>query len=289
MMHAMPTVDDVLRDAERILKRSTAMDHPHEGKERWDARVLLDFVLGRTGEDEDEVPTSALPRFHRLLARRAAGEPPAYLTGTVEFLGLDLRVGRGAFIPRESSEFMARQAIRRLRGRRQPIHIDLATGVGPVALAVASAVPEVRVFGVDLYSRPVALARGNAKRLGLANATFLRGDLFAPLPRSLRGSVDVITLHPPYVPRNEVRNLALEIRAFEPTESLTDDSPDGKGLLGRAAEQAADWLRPGGWLLVEVSPDFSRVTSTVLRRAGLRDVRSTKDRLAISRVVVGRP
>jgi release factor glutamine methyltransferase len=288
-MHGMPTIEEVLRDAEGILKRSTAMDHPHAGKERWDARVLLDFVLGGKGDDADEVPTSALQRFHTLLARRAAGEPPAYLTGTVEFLGLGLRVGRGAFIPRESSEFMARQAIRRLRGRGRPIHIDLATGVGPVALAVASAVPKARVFGVDLFSRPVALARGNAKRLGLANATFLRGDLFAPLPRSLRGSVDVITLHPPYVPRNEVKNLALEIRAFEPTESLTDDSPDGKGLLSRAAEQAADWLRPGGWLLVEVSPDFSRVTSTVLRRAGLRDVRSTKDRLAISRVVAGRP
>jgi release factor glutamine methyltransferase len=287
-MHTVPTVEDILRDAERSLRRSTAMDHPHAGKERWDARILLDFVLGETVDGDDEVPPSALPRFRKLLARRAAGEPPAYLTGTVKFLGLDLRVGRGAFIPRESSEFLARQAIRRLRGRRDPVHVDVATGVGPVALAVASAVPEARVFGVDLFSRPVVLARGNAKRLGIGNATFLRGDLFAPLPRSLRGSVDAVTLHPPYVPRKEVKNLAIEIRAFEPKESLTDDSPDGTGLLGRTAAEATDWLRPGGWLLIEVSADFSRVTSTALRRAGLRDVRSTKDRFAISRVVVGR-
>jgi release factor glutamine methyltransferase len=306
MMHAMsrpgdatrstsaagPTADTVLQEAERALQASRRVDHPHAGKERWDAGQLLAFALGEelNGElDPDrKVPATDLRRFRRLLARRELGEPVAYLTRRAPFMDLSLEVGPGAFIPRESSEWMAVQAARRLRSRRSPVHVDLATGVGPVALAVARSVPRARVFGADLSARPVALARRNAQRLGLANATFVQGDLFAPLPSSLRGEVDVITIHPPYVGRREVRTLPHEIKGFEPIESLTDNSPEGLGLLGRTTALAPGWLRPGGWLLVEVSPDRARAVAAVLRRAGFGEVRSTKGGLPVSRVIVGR-
>jgi len=183
---------------------------------------------------------------------------------------------------------MAEQAIHRLRWRRGPVHVDLATGVGPVALAVASRVREAQVFGVDLFARPVALARRNAERLRLRNAQFLRGDLFDPLPRRLAGGIDVVTIHPPYVGRREVRTLPHEILSFEPLESLTDRSPLGLGLLSRVAYEGPRWLRPGGWLLVEVSPDRSREVRAVLRQAGFRDIRSTKGPIPVSRVIVGR-
>src|SRR5207247_2519736 len=260
----------------------------HAGKELADAEEILEHVLGKPPKPNAEVPPAALRAFRRLLVRRAAGEPPAYLTGRTTFLDLTLDVGRGAFIPRQSSEFMATQAIRRLRGRPHPVHVDLATGVGPVALAVAAAVPAARVFGADLFQRPVALARRNAERLGLTNARFVRGDLFAPLPASLRGGVDVVTIHPPYIGRTEMKSLPHEIVGFEPRESLTDDSPEGMGLVSRVAGEACMWLRSGGWLLVEVSPDRSRAVSAALRRAGLLDVRSTKGGVSVSRVIVGR-
>jgi release factor glutamine methyltransferase len=285
---AVPTAKHVVRDAVKVLRASDAIEHPHAGKERVDAAELLEFVLGAPPEEDAEVPPEALRRFNRLLARRAAGEPPAYLTGTTTFRDLTLEVGRGAFIPRESSEFMATQAIRRLHGRRRPVHVDLATGVGPVALAVASSVRRARVFGIDLYARPVILARRNAERLRLHNVTFLRGDLFRPLPRGLQGGIDVVTIHPPYVGRQEVRELPHEIVRFEPIESLTDRSPLGLGLLSRVAIEAPRWLRTGGWLLVEVSPDRSKAVATVLRRAGFHDIRSTKGPVPVSRVVVGR-
>ena len=271
-----------------MLRASDAIEHPHAGKERVDAEELLEFVMGRAPDDDEDVPPQVLRRFDRLLARRAGGEPPAYLTGQTTFRDLTLLVGRGAFIPRESSEFMAEQAIRRLHGRRRPVHVDLATGVGPVALAVAAAVRQARVFGIDLYSRPVTLARSNAQRLRLANVTFLRGDLFRPLPRALQAGVDVVTIHPPYVGRREVRELPNEIVKFEPLESLTDRSPLGLGLLSRVVAEAPRWLRPGGWLLVEVSPDRSKAVAKVLRHAGFRDIRSTKGPVPVSRVVVGR-
>jgi release factor glutamine methyltransferase len=288
MMQAVPTVDQVVREAAKELRSSPDIEHPHAGKERFDAEQIVEFVLGREADEDEELSGPDLRRIRRLLARRLRGEPVAYLTGRTEFFDLTLEIGPGAFIPRESSEFMVEQAARRLRGRRRPVHVDLATGVGPVALAVAKALPRASVFGVDLSRRPVELARRNARRLRLRNVTFLRGDLFAPLPRRLRGSVDVITVHPPYVGRREIRELPNEIRFFEPIESLTDRSPRGLGLLGRVALESPTWLARGGWLLVEVSPDRSRPVAQVLRNAGFRGVRSTKGGVEVSRVVVGR-
>jgi release factor glutamine methyltransferase len=287
-MRGMPTAHELLKDAERRLKASDAIDHPHAGKEWIEAEELLAFVVGSEPDEEDEIPAAALARFRKLLARRETGEPLAYVLRRTRFKDLTLEITPGAFIPRESSEFMADLAIRRLRRRPRATHIDMATGIGPVALAVAHALPKARVFGVDVSSRPLVLARRNAAKLRIRNATFLRGDLFASVPRSLAGSVDVITIHPPYVARREMRDLPEEILRFEPPESLTDGSRTGLRLLTRVADEGPLWLRPGGWLLVEVSPDRSREVSTVMRRAGFGDVRSVKGEVPFSRVVVGR-
>jgi release factor glutamine methyltransferase len=287
-MRGMPTAHELLKDAERRLKASEAIDHPHAGKEWIEAEELLAFVVGSEPDEDDEIPAPALARFRKLLARRETGEPLAYVLRRTRFKDLTLEITPGAFIPRESSEFMADLAIRRLRRRPRATHIDMATGIGPVALAVAHALPKARVFGVDVSSRPLVLARRNAAKLRIRNATFLRGDLFASVPRSLAGSVDVITIHPPYVARREMRDLPEEILRFEPPESLTDGSRTGLRLLTRVADEGPLWLRPGGWLLVEVSPDRSREVSTVMRRAGFRDVRSVKGEVPFSRVVVGR-
>ena len=245
-------------------------------------------ALGHDFDVEDPVDRSVLARFDRMLRRREAGEPVAYIIRKTIFRELELEVGPGAFIPRQSSEWMAAQAVRRLRGRPRPIHVDLATGIGPVALSVAAAVPRARVFGVDLFSRPLIYARRNAHSLALGNATFVRGDLFEPLPVDLVGTVDAVTIHPPYVGRREIRELPREIVAFEPVEALTDHSPRGDRIVKRVASEGRRWIRPGGWLLVEVSPDRARGIATILRRAGYGDVRSTKGPVPVSRVVVAR-
>jgi release factor glutamine methyltransferase len=191
-------------------------------------------------------------------------------------------------VPRDSTEYLAEQAIRRLRGRRRPVAVDLATGGGTVALAIANEVRGVRVFGTDISLTAVRVARENAETLHL-RATFIKGDLFGGLPAELEGRVDVITLHPPYVARDELRELPEEIRRFEPIHTLSDRSADGLGLVGRAASEGPRWLRPGGWLLIEVSPDRSRSVASVLRRNGFGDVRSTMDGgFKVTRVLVGR-
>jgi release factor glutamine methyltransferase len=280
---------DLLDDAIRTLKASRAIDHWQKDRERIEAEELLaDVMGGDEPEADDEVPARAARRFREMVTRRSRGEPLAYITGSTLFRGLEVLARPGVFVPRDSSEWLAEQAVRRLRGRRRPVHVDLATGGGTIALAVANEVRRATVVGSDLSAAAVRLARTNARRLGL-RATFVTGDMFGALPRRLRGRVDVITLHPPYVPPGEVRDLPPEIRRWEPRHSLTDSTPDGLGLVARAAAEGPAWLKPGGWLLIEVSSDRTRDVARVLRSGGFRDVRSTVGgELRITRVVVGR-
>jgi release factor glutamine methyltransferase len=278
----------LLDEAVRKLQAAPAIDHWQRGRERIEAEILLEHVVGDEVDPEDVVPPSRARRFRALIDRRASGEPVPFITGVVDFRGLELRARPGVFVPRDSSEFLAEQAVRRLRGRADPVHVDLATGGGTVALAVANEVPAVEVWGTDVSEDAVRLARANARSLEL-QARFVRGDLFGGLPRRLAGRVDVITLHPPYVARSEMRHLPDEIIDWEPAHTLTDRSRDGLGLLSRAVTEAPTWLRPRGWLLVEVSPDRSASAKRVYRAGGFTGVQSTKGgTLQVTRVIVGR-
>jgi release factor glutamine methyltransferase len=289
---AQPSVArDLIDDAAARLKRSPAIDHWPPGREQDEATALLAFVLGIGADDLDHdsgVDGRRARRFSDLVRRRAGGEPMAHITGWTEFKGLRMRVRPGAFVPRQSSEHTVEQAIRRLRRRRGAVHVDLATGIGPIAMAVAAAVPHARVFGADISADALRQARANAASLGLRNVTFLRSDLYDALPADVRGRVDVVTAHAPYVPRWEVNDLPLEIRGFEPVDTLTDHTEHGLSLLTRIAGEGHDWLRPGGWLLVEVSPDFARRVRGLFVRSGYEEVRSTKGWPEVTRVIVGR-
>lgn len=280
---------ELLHEAIDTLRASPAIDHWQKDREEIESDDLLCFALGVDELDPDQPVAGAVRRrFERMVARRATGEPVQLIKGFAVFRGLEILARPGVFVPRDSTEFLAEQAIRRLRGRRRPVAVDLATGGGTVALALANEVRGARVFGTDISPDAIRIARRNAARLGL-RATFLVGDLFGDLPRSLRGRVDVVTLHPPYVARREMRELPEEIRRFEPLHTLSDRSVDGLGLIGRTATQAGDWLKPGGWLLVEVSPDRARAVGSVMRASGFRGVRSTVDRgFKVTRVLVGR-
>jgi release factor glutamine methyltransferase len=285
------TAADLIHEGAKRMKRSPAIDHWPADREIHEARQLLAFVTG-TEEDHVDESTSVSPirtrRYRDLVRRRAGGEPMAHILGWTEFKGLRMRVRPGAFVPRQSSEFTVEQAARRLRRRPKPVAVDMATGIGPIALAIAATVPRARVYGTDISAGAIRQARANARDLRLRNAEFHKGDLFAALPPVIRGKVDVITAHAPYVPKSEVRDLPLEIRGFEPEDTLTDFSEHGLGLLTRIADESPDWLRPGGWLLVEVSPDFARVVRGLLVRSGYRDVKSTKGWPEVTRVVIAR-
>lgn len=271
------------------LLESDAIDHWQEGREEIEANELLTYVLGETPRKKREISTKATARFEKLIDRRMLGEPVAYITGSTDFRGLILATRPGVFIPRAYSEHMVELSLPKLRKRKKPIHVDLATGNGAVALAVASEMTKATVVGTDIASDAVNLGKKNAKHLGLENVTFHQGDLFEPVPNKLQGKVDVITIHPPYVAADELETLPDEVRLYEPIHTLSDGSEDGMSLVNRTAEEGRLWLRTGGWVLMEISPDRARAVSGALRSHGYREVKSLKEpTFGVTRVVVGR-
>ena len=258
------------------------------GDEELQAWELLEYAAGEELDGDDVIDPVVHRKFDRLIERRLTGEPVAYIRGFEEFRRLRLAVGPGAFVPRQSSEFLAEQAIRRLRTRKDPIAADLATGVGGVALAIGQEVPSARVYGTDTSDAALRLARANARSHRLSNVTFGRGSMFDPLPAKLRGSFDVIASHPPYIAKSEVPDLPKELLEFEPVDSLTDASDDGLGLIRLLVNGAKDWLKPGGWICIEVGPYLARTLRSMLVRAQYADVRSTGGPADQSRVLVAK-
>jgi release factor glutamine methyltransferase len=285
------TVDEVLTDAAEKIENSHEVSLWRRYTARSDAEEMLSEVLGKTitGKhlDRDVTPTQ-LRRFRGFLGRRLKGEPVPLIIGYIEFGGMRIHVDKGVFVPRNSSELMAKEAARRLRQKKKGVAVDLATGAGPVALVVAKRAPRADVIGIDISDRAVTVAAANAKRLKLRNATFLQSDMLQALPRKLRGKINVFTIHPPYVRRREVAWLPTEIKAYEPRHTLNDGSVDGLGLVRQLAEAAPDWLGDGGWILTEVSPDRSLEVRRIMRGAGYLDVRSLHDSVGATRVITAR-
>jgi release factor glutamine methyltransferase len=283
-MSAPREVTDLITIGGRVLSDSTHIFEDHDNEQA--AEELLAFCLKVDPEDldyEDVVEQRTAERFLSLVARRAAGEPLPFLTGHIEFWGLDLEVRPGAFVPRPSSELTVDRAIRRLRRRERPVIVDVCTGAGPIALAIADELPEATVWGTDISDEGLGQGRRNARRLGISNVTLKRADMYDGLPARLKEDVDVITGHVPYVPPGEVEDLPSEVKEHEPLYTLTDDSGDGLGLMRRAIGGATEWLKPGGWLLLEVSDDLVRRLRALCRQAGLEDrgVASDEDELSV--------
>jgi release factor glutamine methyltransferase len=202
-----------------------------------------------------------------LVARRLTGEPLAWVTGTVTFCGLTLAVARGVYVPRWQSEPLARRAADRLP--EDGVAVDLCTGSGAVAAVLADARPAARVVASDLD--PLAVAQATANGV----AAYL-GDLFAPLPPSLQGRVDVVVGVVPYVPTPALPLLQRDTLAFESVLHY-DGGDDGTWVLRRAVAGAADALRPGGALLLELGGDQARALAPVLAAHGFGDVAVLED------------
>ena len=269
----------------RVLSDSTHIFDDHDTQA--EAEELLAHALGVSVDDLDDDlrPSSrSAERYLSLIARRAAGEPFPFLTGHIEFWGLDLRVRPGPFVPRPSSELLVARAAKLIARRKDPILVDVCTGSGPIAIALGDEFPDAEIWGTDIDADGIALGRANARRLGIGNVNLRTGDMYGALPGRLRGAVDVITGHVPYVPVDEIDDLPSEVKDFEPVHTLSDESSqDGLALMRYAVDNAMGWLKPGGWLLLEVSEDMAVKIRRLCRKAGFKDkgVASDADRLSV--------
>jgi len=197
-----------------------------------------------------------------LVERRLTGEPLAWITGRVSFCGVEIRVDPGVYVPRWQSELLARRAIDRLPATGAAI--DVCTGTGAIARTLTTARPDARVVASDIDERAIACAAANGVEA-------YQGDLFAPLPRTLEGRVDVVVGIVPYVPTPALPLLQRDTFTFESPLSY-DGGPDGTEILRRVLTESPRFLRRGGALLLELGGEQADMLGDDLARLGYRDV-----------------
>lgn len=215
-----------------------------------------------------------------LVRRRVAGEPLQYLTGLAGFRYLELEVGPGVLIPRPETEVVAQFAIDLLPP--DGVAVDVGTGSGAIALALKQERPDARVIATELSEEAIAWARRNRERLGL-EIELVAGDLLEVVPSELAGAVDVVVSNPPYVAVEERASLPSEVRDHEPDIALFAPG-GGMSVIGRLAQVAPAWLRPGGHLVLEIAP--ARAREVVEMLGGFREVAIHPDLTGRDRVAV---
>jgi release factor glutamine methyltransferase len=221
-------------------------------------------------EDEARLLISAALTPAELTAmvdRRAAGQPLEHVIGWAEFCGLRIAVDPGVFVPRRRTEFLVEQAAALVRpaAATPPVVVDLCCGSGAVGAAIAAALGRAELHAADIDPAAVACARRN---LAAAGGRVYAGDLYQPLPATLRGRVDVLAANVPYVPTEEVGLLPPEARTHEPLLAL-DGGTDGLDVLRRVAAAAPRWLAPGGHLLTEISERQAQRVAAAVAASGL--------------------
>lgn len=253
---------------------------------RRDAEILLGFVTGRARTflmafGETLLTPQEQEQLERLLARRERGEPVAYLIGEREFWSLPLSVSPATLIPRPDTERLVELALERLPPSPCTV-LDLGTGTGAIALALASERADCAVTGVDLQPEAVALAQHNAQKLAIANAQFLQGSWFEPLAGQ---TFALIASNPPYIDAADPHLAQGDVR-FEPSSALV---AQGHGLADLAAivQQAPHYLQPQGWLLLEHGWQQGESVRALLQAAGFISVATRRDYGGNDRVTFG--
>jgi release factor glutamine methyltransferase len=256
-----------------------------------EAKVLL---LQATGLSEVEFLASpgraARPRdeqkFRRLIQRRLSGIPLAYIVRRKEFWSLPLRVQPGVFIPRPETELLVEKTLDLAEGGKVTI-VDIGTGSGNIALALAKELPKARVIATDISARAIRTARVNAQDHGLENVTFVQGNLFSALDGlRLEGRCDFIVCNPPYVSVSDWESLPREIRSHEPRRAFLGGKT-GLDFIQRLVKGSPAFLKPGAHLLFEVGYDQAE-TAVSLLGSGWADVMSFPDLRGIKRIVKAR-
>jgi release factor glutamine methyltransferase len=261
---------------------------------RLDAEVLLaharncERIQLYTAFDE-EVGEAVRASFRELVKQRAAGKPVAYLVGRREFYSLSFLVTPDVLIPRPETELVVMTALDKLKPRGgEAVQVaDVGTGSGAIAVSLAVQAPNCRVTATDVSAAALAVARKNAERHGvLDRVKFVEGDLFALLPAE--PVFDVIASNPPYISRPEYDALPKEIKDHEPQVALLGGET-GAEAIARLIPQAAERLKPGGWLIMELSPMVEAEVQRLLTADGrFEEIRTRKDLAALGRVAVAR-
>jgi len=255
---------------------------------RHEAERLLGVVLAKPRSFVLANPDAPLAQaqvlsLRSIVARRLGGEPFAYVTGRREFWSLDLEVDANVLVPRPETELLVEFALEVLPPDAHARVLDLGTGSGAIALAIAHERPQARIVAIDVSSQALAIACRNAERLALGNVSFEVGTWYEPVGAM---HFDLIVSNPPYVAANDFALTSDGVRA-EPLLALVP-GPTGLEALEAIAIDARRHLRPGGWVAVEHGAEQATAVATLFSRAGLSEIRSLRDLAGHERVTAGR-
>jgi release factor glutamine methyltransferase len=265
--------------------RTKGIDTP-----KLDAEVLVSAALDLTRmqlilQHDRPLSPAELSQLRGLIKRRRQREPIAYLVGSKEFYGHKFRVSDAVLIPRPDTETLVDVALARSADIDLSARVlDLCTGSGCVAIALAKARRTTTVLGVDISQAALEVANANAAALGAYNVAFAHSDIFAGLAGQM---FDVVVSNPPYIASAEIETLQPEIRTYEPKLAL-DGGADGLGFYRTICREAASYLAPGGVLALEVGAGQAHDVETMLAQAGYIEVQKARDLGRIERVVSAR-
>ena len=267
-------------------------------------RTALNINVIDIYRDDPELTEKQMSLLESVVSRRSSREPLQYIIGYVEFIGLRIQVGKGVLIPRPETELMAELAIKKVGAiRGQPVThhpspvkiLDLCTGSGCLALALAKEFPDAQVYGSDISEIALGYARQNADLNGINNVTFLQGNLLEPLygpghlvpaPNSSLLTFDLIISNPPYIKSDDIKNLQTEIKDWEPLSAL-DGGTDGLDFYRAIILIARKSLKENGILMLEIGIDCADAVKDILKGSGYSHIELTKDYAGIDRIAVG--
>ena len=251
-----------------------------------EAQLFLEHVLNVNRawlitHQDDVLTDNQQGTYQALLQRRLSGEPLAYILGKREFYGLDLAVTPDTLIPRPDTETLVEAALEKISVIESCNILDLGTGTGAIALAIAKHRPQANVVAVDCSQGALQIAQQNADNLGIANTSFTHSDWFS----ALKGQkFDVVVSNPPYIETSDPHLAAL---AFEPISALTSGA-DGLDDIRKITQNALVYLKPQGWLMLEHGYNQAEKVQGLFAENGLTDIKSIKDLGGNNRVAIGK-
>jgi release factor glutamine methyltransferase len=245
----------------------------------WSKSEMRTYYLTPLSEDDQK-------HYESLIARRLAHEPLQHVIGETEFYGLRLFTSPAALIPRPETEILVEEALRESSGMRNIQILDIGTGSGAIALALATRLPESTITGVDISADAIALAKKNKARLGADNTIFEEINIFREeFQKKYHRAFDMILSNPPYISAEEFETLEPEVKDFDPRIALTDEA-DGLIFYRRIAEIASEILKANGKIIVEIGYGSLKEVEKIFTGAGLAVIRIVKDLQGIERVLV---
>ena len=253
-----------------------------------EAQLLLQHALKVNrawliAHENDALEANIHEVFEALLSRRLNGEPIAYILGTREFYGLNLKVTTDTLIPRPDTETLVEAALAKISHQEKSQILDLGTGTGAIALAIAKYRPQAHVTALDASQAALNIAIENAQNLNISNVKFILSDWFNALNTE---KFDVIVSNPPYIEAADAHLKQGDLR-FEPVSALASGE-DGLDAIRRIITRAPQHLNPDGWLMLEHGYNQASKVAALLEQAGFSDIGHVKDLSGIDRVTIGR-